>query len=103
MLFDNRAKMKAGTQNDGGLVLKPAVLKALADVVGKTQVLTEPDELLVYETDALTIHKSSPSAVIIPGSAEEVAAVVKILAAEKIPFTPRGAGTGISGGALSVA
>jgi glycolate oxidase subunit GlcD len=75
----------------------------LKAVLGDRYVLTERDELLVYETDALTIHKSSPSAVIIPGNAEEVAAVVKILAAAKIPFTPRGAGTGISGGALSVA
>ena len=64
--------------------------------------LTERDELLVYEVDALTIHKHLPSAVVIPGSAEQVAAAVKVLAEAEIPFTPRGAGTGLSGGSLSL-
>jgi glycolate oxidase subunit GlcD len=79
------------------------VISRLKSLLGEQFVLTHPDELLVYESDALTIHKRMPSAVIIPGSAEEVADAVKILASHKIPFTPRGAGTGISGGALSVA
>src|SRR5438128_9293619 len=71
-------------------------------LLGKQFVLTDPDELFVYEADALTIHKHLPSAVIIPGTAQEVAAAVKILAAAEIPFTPRGAGTGLSGGALAL-
>ena len=83
--------------------LPSEVVEALVGVLGARSVLTDRDELLVYESDALTIHKRLPSAVVIPGSAEEVAAAVKILAEAKIPFTPRGAGTGISGGALSVA
>jgi glycolate oxidase subunit GlcD len=78
------------------------VIKRLQRVLGKNFVKTDRDELLVYEADALTIHKLPPSAVIIPGSAEEVAAAVRILAAEGIPFAPRGAGTGLSGGALSL-
>jgi len=78
---------------------KPVVEKLKA-AIGDKHVLTDPDELLVYEADALTIHKHLPSAVVIPGTAEQVAAAVKILAAERIPFTPRGAGTGLSGGAL---
>jgi glycolate oxidase subunit GlcD len=82
--------------------LPAKVVDALSAVVGKRFVLTDPDELFVYEADALTIHKHRPSAVVIPGTAEEVAASVKILADAKIPFTPRGAGTGLSGGALSL-
>src|SRR5438128_3210676 len=82
--------------------LPAKVINQLERVVGKSFVLTDPDELLVYEDDALTIHKFIPSAVVIPGTAEEVAASVKILAAEGIPFAPRGAGTGLSGGALSL-
>src|SRR5438309_6901693 len=78
------------------------VVDALIAAVGKRFVLTDRDELLVYEADALTIHKHLPSAVVIPGTAEQVAAAVKILAAERIPFTPRGAGTGLSGGALGL-
>ena len=55
---------------------KPVVEKLKA-VLGERNVLTERDELLVYETDALTLHKLPPSAVIIPGNAEEVAAAVQ--------------------------
>ncbi|HWC77774.1 MAG TPA: FAD-binding protein, partial [Blastocatellia bacterium] len=95
--------MKAQPTNQGGLTLEPTLIEELRAAVGKNNVLTDRDELLVFESDALTIHKRLPSAVIIPGSAEEVAEVVRILASQKIPFTPRGAGTGISGGALSVA
>src|SRR5262249_20633562 len=78
------------------------VIRKLKEAVGAANVLTERDELLVYEADALTIHKFLPVAVVIPGSAEEVAAAVKILNAADTPFTPRGAGTGLSGGALSL-
>ncbi len=78
-----------------------SVVEKLKSALGAKHVLTERDELLVYESDALTLHKRIPSAVVIPGSGEEVAAAVRILAAEGIPFLPRGAGTGISGGALS--
>ena len=74
----------------------------LGAIVGPHGVLTEPDELLVYEADALTLHKHRPAAVVIPRSAEEVVAVVKVLAGAGIPFTPRGAGTGLSGGSLSL-
>jgi len=77
------------------------VVEKLRSVVGERFVLTDPDELMVYESDALTIHKCPPTAVVIPGSAEEVAAAVKVLADARVPFAPRGAGTGLSGGALS--
>ena len=79
--------------------LPKGVIERLKAAMGDKNVLTERDELFVYEADALTLHKHVPSAVVIPASAEEVAAAVKILADNHIPFTPRGAGTGLSGGA----
>ena len=82
--------------------LPDAVADRLVSILGKRFVLTHPDELLVYESDALTLHKHLPPAVIIPSSAEEAAAAVKVLADAKIPFAPRGAGTGLSGGSLSL-
>src|SRR4051794_38839239 len=82
--------------------LPQPVIDELRGALGERAVLTERDELFVYESDALTIHKHLPSAVVIPRSAEEVAAAVRILAAARIPFAPRGAGTGLSGGSLSV-
>jgi glycolate oxidase subunit GlcD len=81
--------------------LDSSLVERLRHVVGERFVLTDPDELMVYESDALTIHKCPPTAVVIPGSAEEVAAAVKVLADARVPFAPRGAGTGLSGGALS--
>jgi glycolate oxidase subunit GlcD len=78
------------------------IITALAKVVGQENVLTDPTDLLVYECDALTTHKSVPRAVVLVGSTQEVAAVVKILAQAKVPFVARGAGTGLSGGALAL-
>jgi glycolate oxidase subunit GlcD len=82
--------------------LPNTVIDKLKALLGEPAVLTDPEELFVYESDAITIHKHLPSAVVIPRSAEEVSAAVKILAAARIPFAPRGAGTGLSGGALSL-
>src|SRR5579862_1046337 len=78
------------------------VVEKLQALLGPKFVLTDPGDLLVYETDAMTVHKLLPPAVLIPGSGEEVAAAVKVLAEEHIPFAPRGAGTGLAGGALSL-
>ena len=94
--------MRASTEIEQPKPLPRAVAEKLRAAIGGKHVLTDRDELFVYEADALTIHKYLPSAVVIPGTAEEVAAAVKILAAAQIPFTPRGAGTGLSGGALSL-
>ncbi len=64
--------------------------------------LTEPDELLVYECDGLPHHKYRPRAVVFPSSTEETSEVMRTLAAAGVAFTPRGAGTGLSGGALAL-
>jgi glycolate oxidase subunit GlcD len=81
--------------------LPQGVADRLRAAIGARNVLTEAEELLVYEADALTVIKHLPAAVVLPKNAEEVSAVVKILAQEKIPFTPRGAGTGLTGGSIA--
>src|SRR5947207_7253406 len=78
------------------------IVEKLRDVVGSGAVLSEPDELLVYECDGLPQHKYRPRAVVFPSSTEETAAVMRVLAEGRVPFTPRGAGTGLSGGALAL-
>lgn len=93
--------MQATTQTED-LKLPQRVIGQLKTAIGERFVLTQRDELLVYESDALTTYKYPPLAVVLPKDAEEVSAVVKILAAEKIPFTPRGAGTGLTGGSLAL-
>ena len=79
-----------------------SLLENLRAVVGRDSVLGERDELLVYECDGLPQHRYSPRAVVFPGSTAEVAEVLRVLARERVPFAPRGAGTGLSGGALAV-
>ena len=74
----------------------------LSAIVGREQVLSRPDELLVYECDGLPQHKHRPRAVVFPSSTEETSAIMSELAQAKVPFTPRGAGTGLSGGALAL-
>ncbi|MEP6818593.1 MAG: FAD-linked oxidase C-terminal domain-containing protein [bacterium] len=78
------------------------IIEELRSVVGSAAVLSEPDELLVYECDGLPQHKYLPRAVVFPSTTEETSAVMRVLAAAGVPFTPRGAGTGLSGGALSL-
>ena len=74
----------------------------LIAIVGRENVLSKPDELLVYECDGLPQHKHRPRAVVFPASTEETSAIMRELARANVPFTPRGAGTGLSGGALAL-
>ena len=77
-------------------------IKNLCAIVGRENVLSEPEELLVYECDGLPQHKHPPRGVVFPTSTEETSEVLKLLAREGVSFAPRGAGTGLSGGALAI-
>ncbi len=72
-------------------------------VVGAEHVIGEPEQLKVYDCDGLTGWRSLPELVVLPADTNEVQRVVRICAREGIPFVARGAGTGLSGGALPVA
>src|SRR5215510_10279432 len=78
------------------------LIDELGEVVGAENVLSEPEELLVYECDGLPQHKHPPRAVVFPTSTEETSGVLQVLARSEVSFAPRGAGTGLSGGALAV-
>ncbi len=75
------------------------LIRALEAAVGAENVLWRPEDLAVYEFDG-TIEKSTPHAVVFPGDAAEVAAAVRACNALGVPVTPRGAGTGLSGGSV---
>src|SRR4030095_11212948 len=79
-----------------------ALLKKLREIVGRENVLSDPDQLLVYECDGLPQHKHPPRAVVFPTSTEETSEILRLLANEGVSFAPRGAGTGLSGGALAI-
>src|SRR5262249_20229700 len=80
----------------------PTVIERLAAVGGPAQGIHEPVDLRPYECDARTSLRSAPTAGVLPGSTEEVARVVRIAVEAGMPVVPRGAGTGLSGGALPV-
>src|SRR5213596_1432871 len=73
----------------------------LAAIVGTKHLRQARAERLTYSMDGLPTHRRVPDLVVLPGSREEVIAVVRLLAALGVPFVPRGAGTGLSGGALA--
>jgi glycolate oxidase len=71
--------------------------------LGPSGVITEPEQLRTYECDGLTAYRVVPALVVLPASTEEVQVVVRLCARDGVPFVARGAGTGLSGGALPVA
>ena len=75
-------------------------LDALRRIVGKDAVLDQPEDMLVYEYDG-SIDRAMPQAVVFPDTVEHVSAIVKLANANGVPMVPRGAGTGLSGGALA--
>jgi glycolate oxidase subunit GlcD len=85
-----------------GIQAQDALINELREIVGDESVLSDRDELLVYECDGLPQHKHLPRAVVFPNSTEETAEVLELLADERVSFAPRGAGTGLSGGALAI-
>ncbi|GBC99339.1 putative FAD-linked oxidoreductase [bacterium HR17] len=80
---------------------RDALLRDLQAIVGADGVIAHPAELVVYETDGLSVFKHPPDMVVFPRSREEVVAVVRTLRRYGLPLIPRGAGTGLSGGALA--
>ena len=78
-----------------------ALADRLAAIVGERRVLFRPSELLTYAADALPSYHKQPALAVFPGTRDEVIAVARELAARHVPFVPRGAGTGLSGGALA--
>jgi glycolate oxidase len=66
-------------------------------------VIDAPEELRVYECDALTAYRCPPLAAVLPRTTEEVAAVLRICSDEGVPVVPRGAGTSLAGGSMPTA
>lgn len=82
---------------------RSSLLARLRVALGEDSVIDAPEELRVYECDALTAYRCPPLAVVLPRSTEEVAEAVSICAEFGAPIVPRGAGTSLSGGSLGTA
>lgn len=76
--------------------------QSLGQIVGKRFVLDKPEELATYECDACVLVKTPPQGVVLPKTTQEVAAIVRWCYQHTVPFIARGAGTGLSGGAIPI-
>jgi len=83
-------------------MLDKKIIRELKRIVGEDGVLDRREDLLLYEYDG-SVERSLPDAVVFPRSTEQVAGIVRLTARGKIPLVGRGAGTGLSGGALAAA
>src|SRR2546429_9731141 len=81
-------------------MVRPALLADLRLIVGADGVIDRPEALLVYECDGYTLERAAPEVVVLPRTPAEVAAGLRLLAAERVAFVPRGAGPRLSGGPL---
>ncbi len=79
-----------------------ALVDELRSIVGTDAVIARASELKVYECDGWTVEKSAPDVLVMPRTADEVSAILRALDRRGVAFVPRGAGTGLSGGALPV-
>ena len=82
--------------------MKPEIIQQLTKIVGAQNVLSSEADLVMYEYDG-SIEKARPECVVFPSSTEQVSQIVKLAAQHDIPIVGRGAGTGLSGGALPLA
>ena len=85
------------------LARKPRIVARLRNVLPGDAVIDDVTETRAYECDALTAYRCPPLCAVLPGSTDEVAAVLKVCHEEGVPVVPRGSGTSLAGGALPTA
>src|SRR5437899_2763507 len=83
------------------MALPKGVVEDLQRIVGRPHVVHEPNDLRIFERDG-SITGALPDAVVLPDTRDQVVGVVQLAARHGIPVVPRGAGTGLSGGAITL-
>ena len=76
------------------------LIRELSDIVGEPNVVHRPEDLIVFEYDG-SVDRAIPTVVVLPRTTDEVSGIVKTAGAHGIPVVARGAGTGLSGGAIA--
>jgi glycolate oxidase len=82
------------------LAMRDDIVAALREIVPGEGVIADAEGLKVYESDGLTAYRQVPLAVVLPTTVEQVSAVLRYCHEASVKIVPRGAGTGLSGGAL---
>ncbi|CAN1544700.1 GlcD FAD/FMN-containing dehydrogenases [Paracoccaceae bacterium] len=82
---------------------KARIVARLRSVLPGDSVIDAPEELRVYECDALTAYRCPPLAAVLPRTTEEVSALLRVCWEDGVPVVPRGSGTSLAGGAMPTA
>ena len=83
-------------------MLKPEIIKQLKKIVGEEFVLTDKEDLATYAYDGTTTWSHLPDVVVLPTTTEHISAILSLANKNRIPATPRGSGTNISGGSVPI-
>jgi glycolate oxidase len=81
-------------------MLTPSLRAAFGSVLPPAAILTAPEDTRPYECDGLTLFREQPEVVLLPENEAQIVAILKLCHAARLPVVARGAGTGLSGGAL---
>lgn len=81
-------------------IFHPKLIREMKSLLGATNVLEKPEDLILYEFDG-SVEKGRPDLVVFPHTTEEVSRILKLAGRYEVPVVGRGAGTGLSGGALA--
>ncbi len=95
--------MQMPDPDQGVLARKARIVARLRAALPTDAVIDAPEELRVYECDALTAYRCPPLAALLPRTTEEVSAALRICWEEGVPVVPRGSGTSLAGGAMPTA
>src|ERR1700737_1924762 len=87
-------------ESDRNNLMQPQLIRELVALLGPNAVLSHADDLMLYEYDG-SVELGSPECIVFPGSAREVAEIVRLANRYETPLVGRGAGTGLSGGAIA--
>ena len=91
-----------GSTGPGVDVIDGQLVESLRRICGPEHVLTDTHQLRTYESDGLRHYRKPPSLAVLPGSVEEVSRILRTCQEAKVPWVARGAGTGLSGGAIPI-
>jgi glycolate oxidase len=83
-------------------MLKPEIISKLQEIVGKDGLLTSKEDLTTYSYDGSAVWTHMPDAVVLPKNTQQISQVLKLANENRVPVTPRGGGTNVSGGSIPV-
>jgi len=95
--------MKMPEPDQGVIERRDEIIRAIQAIVAGDNIISDADELRVYDSDGLMAYKGLPLIVVLPETTAEVSAILRYCTENDVKIVPRGAGTGLSGGALPMA